>query len=53
MEHMQYTPAEYYEMLAKMNNDEISLDAWADYCTHYLAILLEENKDVLIRLKNR
>jgi len=44
---------QYYTNLIKYQNDEWTLDQWSDYCTMVLGVLMEEHKDVFIRLKNR
>ena len=44
---------EYYTNFRKMENDEWTNQQWGDYCTMVLGELMEEHKDVFIRLKNR
>jgi hypothetical protein len=44
---------EYAENFRKYENNEWSCQQWTEYCTMLLAELMEANKDVLIRLKNR
>jgi hypothetical protein len=44
---------QYYEMWQKLLNKEISEQAWKEYCFKLLAQILEENKDVMRRLKER
>lgn len=44
---------EYAENFRKYENNEWSCQQWTDYCTMLLAELMEANKDVLVRLKNR
>ena len=44
---------QYYVNLLKFQNDEWTSDMWGDYCTMVLGVLMEEHKDVFIRLKNR
>jgi hypothetical protein len=43
---------QYYDMLEKLEGNEISLQQWYEYCTMILGVLMEENKDVFTRLKN-
>ena len=44
---------EYAENFRKYQNNEWGCQQWVDYCTMLLGELMEANKDVLIRLKNR
>ena len=44
---------QYYTMLEKFVKDEINQQQWYDYCTVVLGELMEEHKDVFVRLKNR
>ena len=44
---------EYYTNLQKFQNNEWTSDMWYIYCASVLDQLMEENKDVFIRLKNR
>lgn len=44
---------QYYTNLIKFQNDEWTSDMWYAYCTSVLCELMEEHKDVFIRLKNR
>jgi hypothetical protein len=44
---------QYYKNLEKFQNDEWTSDMWYVYCTSVLVELMEEHKDVFIRLKNR
>ena len=44
---------EYYEMYAAVQRGEITQEAWVDYCMKLLADIMEDNKDVFIRLKYR
>lgn len=44
---------QYYEMFAKVQSGIISEECWKDYCLNMLNEVLEQNKDVFIRLKNR
>jgi hypothetical protein len=44
---------QYYTMLEKFEQDEITQQQWFAYCALVLEEIMEENKDVLIRLKNR
>jgi hypothetical protein len=43
---------QYYINLRKFENDEWTSQQWYDYCTSVLCELMEEHKDVFIRLKN-
>ena len=43
----------YYSALKKYENDEITREQWTDLCMQILGELMEKNKDVFIRLKNR
>ena len=47
------TSEQYYNMWQKFSNKEISEQAWRDFCLKLLSQILEEHKDVLIRLKER
>ena len=44
---------EYYEMFAAVQQGTITQDVWVDYCMKLLADIMEENKDVFVRLKHR
>jgi hypothetical protein len=44
---------QYYEMFAKVQSGIISEEVWKEYCFNMLDEVLEQNKDVFIRLKNR
>jgi hypothetical protein len=44
---------EYYEMYDKVQRGEITQEDWVDYCMKLLFEIMEDNKDVFIRLKNR
>lgn len=44
---------EYYEMYDKVQRGEITQEDWVDYCMQLLFEIMEDNKDVFIRLKNR
>jgi len=44
---------QYYEMFAKVQSGIISEEVWREYCFNMLNEVLEQNKDVFIRLKNR
>jgi len=43
----------YHEMYLKVQQGKISEDTWREFCNQLLEQILEKNKDVLIRLKNR
>ena len=47
------TVTRYYDNLRKLENDEITQQQWYDLCLQLLGEIMEENKDVLVRLKNR
>ena len=47
------TTNQYYIMLEKYERNEITQQQWFTYCAMVLEVLMEENKDVFIRLKNR
>ena len=40
-------------MLDKFERGEITQQQWFSYCALVLEQIMEENKDVLVRLKNR
>jgi len=44
---------EYKETLSKLQNGLITEEEWMEYCKQILAEVLEDAKDVMIRLKNR
>jgi len=44
---------QYHLMFEKVKKEEITLDEWDDFCHTLLAELMDHNKDVFIRLKNR
>jgi len=44
---------EYKEMFAKVQTGRITQQVWFDYCFQQLSQIMEDNKDVFIRLKNR
>jgi len=43
----------YYSALKKFENNEITSQQWYDICAKLLGDLMEKNKDVFIRLKDR
>lgn len=43
----------YYNALEKFEKDEITSQQWYDICAKLLGDLMEKNKDVFVRLKNR
>jgi hypothetical protein len=43
----------YEEMYQAFKDNKITLEEWRDYCHDRLFDLLEENKEVFIRLKDR
>jgi hypothetical protein len=43
----------YWDGLEKVNKGEITLQQWYDICTKLLGDIMEANKDVFVRLKNR
>jgi hypothetical protein len=44
---------QYYTMLEKFERDEITQQQWYDFCAMILGDLMEQHKDVFVRLKNR
>lgn len=47
------SPAKYQEMFAAMQTGKITEQEWFDYCQAVLADILDQHKDVLVRLKYR
>ena len=45
--------AEYEFMWVQFQNGFISQEVWIEFCDKILVQILEDSKDVLIRLKNR
>ena len=45
--------SEYDKMYNQMKSGEISDQEWYDYCANLLGDILDDNKDVMVRLKNR
>lgn len=43
----------YNEVRQQFMNGEITVEQWQEFCFEVLCEIMEENKDVLIRLKNR
>ena len=43
----------YFNALKKFENNEITSQQWYDICAKLLGDLMEKNKDVFVRLKNR
>mgnify|MGYP001174631348 CR=1 FL=1 len=43
----------YNETRQRFENGEITLEQWQEFCFEVLCEIMEDNKDVLIRLKNR
>ena len=43
----------YYSALKKFKNGEITSQQWYEICAKLLGDLMEKNKDVFVRLKNR
>lgn len=44
---------EYFINLRKYENNEWTSEQWYNYCTVVLGELMNEHKDIFIRLKNR
>jgi hypothetical protein len=44
---------QYYDMLDKFERREITKQQWYAFCASILSVIMEENKDVFVRLKNR
>jgi hypothetical protein len=44
---------QYYDMFEKFERDEITSQQWYDFCSVILGEIMEEHKDVFIRLKSR
>jgi hypothetical protein len=44
---------EYYVMLEKFERKEITQKQWYAFCASILSVIMKENKDVFVRLKNR
>ena len=47
------TRAEYQKMWFALNDGIITEEEWLVFCDALFAQTLEENKDVMVRLKNR
>ncbi len=47
------TTAKYYEMWNKSQEGNIDEQEWQSFCVDLLGDLMEANKDVFVRLKNR
>jgi len=47
------TQERYYQLFADHQNGKLPDEKWTDYCDRWLHKLLEENKDLFIRLKTR
>jgi hydrogenase maturation factor HypE len=47
------TIQQYYENLLKLEKDEWNQQQWQDYCMVVLGEIMEEHKDVFVRLKER
>ena len=45
--------SQYKEMFAKVQAGQITEQVWFDYCFETLSQILEDNKDIFVRLKNR
>ncbi len=43
---------EYAEEYAKFKNGEITLEQWHEYCSNCLSEILDQNIDVLVRMKD-
>jgi hypothetical protein len=50
---MQEATKQYGEMWNKVQAGQITEQQWKDFCFEVLGEILEDNKDVLVRLKNR
>jgi len=44
---------QYNERLQQFKNGEITEEQWKEFCSYCLGKIMEENQDVLVRLKNR
>ena len=44
---------QYAENWVKVNKGEMSEQEWMEYTTQLFAEILDENKDVMVRLKHR
>lgn len=47
------TAQHYYNALKKFENGEITSQQWYDICAKLLGDLMEQHKDVFVRLKDR
>lgn len=45
--------AEYFRMFQAVKDGKITEAEWTAFCMEMLSDILEQNKDVFIRLKNR
>lgn len=45
--------AEYEQKFQSFQSGEISKEEWQDFCMQALSVLIEANKDVFVRLKER
>jgi hypothetical protein len=43
----------YYDYYDRLKKGELTIQQWKDFCLLLLQEIMEENKDVFIRLKNR
>lgn len=43
----------YFEMYDAVQRGDITQEVWVEYCMNLLSDIMEEHKDVFIRLKNR
>lgn len=43
----------YFELYERVQRDEVSQSYWQDFCTVLLEGIMEEHKDVFVRLKER
>lgn len=45
--------ADYMAMLEAFQTGRITVAEWTDFCNEFLTQVLEQNRDVFIRLKHR
>jgi hypothetical protein len=52
-EHKKITKEEYANMWGELKEGRVAESEWREFCDIIFKQLLEDNKDVMIRLKNR
>ncbi len=45
--------SQYFEKFQAVQNGTISAQEWQDFCFQLLSLIMEDEKEIFVRLKNR